>query len=115
MGSPNIYANGLNLAGTVFQNGPATLQLAGSTYLSGVVQWLDTIGGNDSNAGTKPELPVKTIAQAVTNSAANGVIVVGEGSSESIAAGQVFTLAGLRCGLCWESQPDAAHKDDLIA
>lgn len=100
MASPNIYSSGLNLAGTVFANGPATLQLSGATYLSGAVQWLDTINGNNANAGTLPELPVKTLAQAVTNSATNGIIVVGEGSSESIAAGQVISLAGLKLFGC---------------
>lgn len=95
MASPNNYPNGLNLAGTVFANGPATLQLAGPAYLSGSVQWLDTINGNDANAGSLPELPVKTLAQAVTNSAANGVIVIGAGSSESLSSSQTIALAGL--------------------
>lgn len=95
MASPNIFQSGLNLAGTVFANGPTTLQLAGQTYLSGSVQWLDTISGNNANAGTLPELPVATLAQAVTNSAANGVIVIGAGSSESLAGSQSIALAGL--------------------
>ena len=95
MASPNIYSSGLNLAGTVFANGPSTLQLAGATYLSGLVQWLDTINGDDSNAGSLPELPVKTLAQAITNSAANGVIVIGAGSSESLASSQTIAVAGL--------------------
>lgn len=95
MASPNPYPNGLNLAGTVFQNGPATLQLDGATYLSGAVQWLDTIDGDNANAGTRPELPVATFAQAVTNSAANGVIIIGEGSSESLGVSQTINLAGL--------------------
>jgi len=95
MASPNIYSSGLNLAGTVFANGPATLQLDGATYLSGAVQWLDTISGSNANAGTLPELPVATLAQAVTNSAANGVIVIGAGSSEDLAASQAISLTGL--------------------
>jgi len=100
MGSPNIYSAGLNLAGTVFANGPTTLQLDGPTYLSGLVQWLDTINGNNANAGTHPEQPVKTLAQAVTNSAANGIIIIGAGSSESLTdsgggVGQALALAGL--------------------
>lgn len=95
MASPNIFQAGLNLAGTVFANGPTTLQLDGATYLSGLVQWLDTINGNDANAGSLPELPVKTLAQAVTNSAANGVIVIGAGSSESLSSSQALSVAGL--------------------
>jgi hypothetical protein len=95
MASPNDYPGGLNLAGTVFQNGPATLQLDGRVYLSGLVQWLDTINGNNANAGNKPELPVATLAQAVTNSATDGVIIIGEGSSESLVASQVLGVVGL--------------------
>ncbi len=95
MASPNIYPNGLNLAGTVFQNGPETLQLDGPTYLAGGIQWVDTISGSNVNAGTLPELPVQTLAQAVTNSAANGTIVIGEGSAESLAGSQTLNLAGL--------------------
>lgn len=95
MASPNIYAGGLNLAGTVFANGPATLQLGGPVYFSGGIQWVDTISGSNAYAGTLPELPVATIAQAVTNSAANGAIIIGAGSSESLGASQAFALAGL--------------------
>jgi len=100
MASPIVYSGGLNLTGTVFQNGPSLLQLA-PTYLVGAVQWVDTIGGNNANAGTEPELPVKTLAQAVTNSAANGLIVIGEGSTETLSGSQSLVLAGLQiigCG-----------------
>lgn len=95
MASPNIYPGGLNLAGTVFANGPATLQRDGAVYLAGAVQWLDTISGNDASAGTEPELPVKTLAQAVTNSTTNGVIIIGAGSAESLAASQSLAIANL--------------------
>lgn len=95
MASPHTYLNGLNLAGTVFANGPETLQRAGATFFSGGIQWLDTISGNNANAGSLPELPVATLAQAVTNSAANGIIVIGAGSSESLGASQSLALAGL--------------------
>lgn len=95
MASPNNYPSGLNLAGTVFENGPETLQRSGAVYFSGGIQWVDTIGGNNANAGTLPNLPVATIAQAITNSAANGVIIVGEGSAESISATQTIALANV--------------------
>src|SRR6185295_16934018 len=94
MASPNVYGGGLNLAGTVFRNGPSVLQLA-PAYFSGAIQWLDTISGNNANAGTEPELPVATLAQAVTNSAANGLIIIGEGSTETLGSSQVINLAGL--------------------
>lgn len=96
MASPNIYSSGLNLAGTVFANGPATLQLSGAVYLSGGIQFVDTTGGgSNANAGTLPELPVATLAQAVTNSSANGIIVIGAGSSESLSGSQSLALANL--------------------
>lgn len=96
MASPKIYQSGLNLAGTVFANGPATLQLGGPVYFSGAIQWVDTIDGDDANAGDKPELPVATLSQAITNSASNGIIVVGQGSSESISVG---LTTGAKLGL----------------
>lgn len=95
MASPNIWPGGLNLAGTVFANGPATLQRGGPVYFSGGIQWLDTISGSNANAGTLPELPVATMAQAVTNSSANGAIIVGAGSAESLTGSQGFALANL--------------------
>jgi hypothetical protein len=103
MASPNVYSGGLNLTGTVFAGGPSLATL-GPVYLSGLVQWLDTINGNDSNAGSTPELPVKTILQAATNFAAapNGVIVIGQGSQESIAVSQTNLPAGVMvmgCGI----------------
>ncbi len=95
MASPNIWPGGLNLAGTVFANGPETLQRGGPVYFSGGIQWVDTISGNNANAGTLPELPVATLAQAVTNSSNNGAIIIGAGSSESLTGSQAFALTGL--------------------
>lgn len=59
------------------------------------MQWLDTVDGDNSNAGTNPELPVATLAQAVTNSAAQGLIIIGNTSSESLGSAQTLNLAGL--------------------
>lgn len=59
------------------------------------MQWLDTVNGNNANAGTERELPVATLAQAVTNSAANGIIVIESGSAESLTGAQALSLAGL--------------------
>lgn len=102
MASPNIYVNGLNLAGTVFANGPATLVRGGGVFFSGAIQWLSSTTGNNANAGTLPELPVATLAQAVTNSAANGIIVIGAGHTENLSGSQALALANLSifgCGL----------------
>jgi hypothetical protein len=94
LASPVNWTAGFNLAGTVFDGGPALLELAPS-YLSGGVQWVDTIGGSNVNVGDNPELPVQTLAQAVTNSAANGLIVIGQGSAEAPTGSQSVALAGL--------------------
>jgi hypothetical protein len=99
MASPTIYSSGFNFTGTVFAGGPSVAQLLPS-YISGAVQWLDTIGGNNANSGAVPELPVKTLAQAITNSAANGLIVIGQGSSETIASQLTPSLAGLTVWGC---------------
>lgn len=99
MASPNLYSSGFNFTGTVFSGGPSVAQLAPS-MLSGLVQWVDTIGGNNSNSGATPELPVKSLATAITNSAANGLIVIGSGSSELISSQLTPSLAGLAVWGC---------------
>lgn len=88
MASPNSYPNGL--AGT----GPS-LATYTNDYFSGVVYWLDTVNGNDSNAGTDRELPVKTLAQAYTNASAGDTIVIEAGSSESLSGSQTLGKAFL--------------------
>lgn len=100
MASPNVFQNGLSLAGTNFYQGTIASYLP--DYFSGTVRWLDTVLGNDANAGTLPQLPTKTLAQTVTNSSASDIIVIAAGSSESLLASQTFSLAGLTvigCGL----------------
>jgi hypothetical protein len=103
MASPNVYSGGFNLTGTVFENGPALLQLS-PAYLSANVQWVDTINGSNANAGTTPELPVKGVAQAITNisSTPNQLIIIGEGSTETLSGSQAFSTAGtyiIGCGV----------------
>lgn len=88
MASPNLWPAGLG--GT----GAEIAEIAGD-YFSGSVQWLDTVLGNNSNAGTERELPVATLAQAVTNSAANGIIAIEAGSYEALTGAQTLNLAGL--------------------
>lgn len=97
MASPNIYQGGLLKSGTVFASGPATLTGGLPTYFSGAIQWLCSAatGASDANAGNLPELPVATLAQAVTNSAANGIIVIGAGHTESLSGSQSLALANL--------------------
>ena len=100
MASPFSWPGGLNLTGTVFSDGPDVAELE-DDYFSGNIQFLDTISGNDANSGLLPELPVKTLAQAVANSAANGVLLIGKSSAESLTGAQALGLAGLHvigCG-----------------
>jgi hypothetical protein len=93
MASPNAWSGGLNLTGTPFDGGPSVLELLPS-YFSGAIQFLDDSGDN-ANAGTNPEQPVATLAQAVTNSAANGLIIVGQNHAESLSGSQAFATAGI--------------------
>lgn len=97
MASPNIWPGGLNLAGTVFADGPETLQHDGAVYLSDGIQWLSSTTGSNGNVGNQPELPVATLAQAITNFGVNtnGVIVVGSGHTESLSGSQAMSLANL--------------------
>lgn len=88
MASPNSWPAGL--AGTGFELATAT-----NDYFSGAVYWLDTVNGNDGNAGTERELPVKTLLQAYTNASAGDTIVIEAGSYESIGTSQAFAKAGL--------------------
>lgn len=100
MASPNIWPGGLNLSGTVFSGGGTAAALT-DDYFSGAIQFLDTINGSDGNSGSQPELPVKTLARAVVNSAANGIILIGQGSAETLLGAQTFLNAGQRiigCG-----------------
>lgn len=88
MASPVSWPAGL--AGTGYELATVT-----NDYFSGSTQWLDTVNGSNANAGTERELPVATLAQAVTNSAANGLIVIEAGSAESLSGSQSLSLAGL--------------------
>lgn len=110
MASPNTYLGGLNLAGTVFADGPTTLQREGAVFLSGAVQWVDTIDGDNANAGTLPELPVATLAQAVTNSTTGGVIVIGAGSSETLTGSQSLSIANLSIFGCGTGSSRPRYK-----
>lgn len=65
--------------------------------LSGSVHWVDSVAGNDANAGTK-ELPLATLAQAITNAtASNGdVIVIKAGHTETLTSTVTISKAGLK-------------------
>lgn len=65
--------------------------------ITGAVIWVDSVLGNDANAGTK-ELPLATLAQAVTNAtASNGdIIVLKAGHTETLTSTITISKAGLK-------------------
>jgi hypothetical protein len=94
MASPNIFPNGLARSGTNFDGGADLVDFTGC-YFSGGIQWLDTVNGNNSNSGSFPNLPVQTLAQAVTNVSAGGLIVIAKNSTFSLGSSQSFAKAFL--------------------
>ena len=87
MATPTIWTAGL--AGTGVDTATALPLICNAPVI-----WVSA-SGNDANAGTDPELPLLTIAQAVTNASANSVIAIAAGYTASISAQTVGT-AGLR-------------------
>lgn len=64
---------------------------------SGVVHWVHSGTGNDANPGTY-ELPLATLAQAVTNAtASNGdIVVLKSGHAETLTSAVVLSKAGVK-------------------
>lgn len=89
MASAQVW--GLGLAGS----GVATATLY-PDYLASSVIWVNFTSGSDANAGTEPELPVKTIAQAVTNASAGSTINIVAGNLEPLTAQVAVNKAALR-------------------
>ena len=89
----------------IYENGVVSSTAGGDDFLSndvfitGDVQWVDSVNGNDANAGTE-ELPVASIAQSITNSTANNgdIVIVKSGHTETIGTGETITMskAGVR-------------------
>jgi hypothetical protein len=60
----------------------------------GTVIFVAASGGSDANAGTSPNLPMATIAAAITAAGAGGTIVLGPGTHTSdVSAGGLVPLA----------------------
>lgn len=89
MASPIVW--GLGFAGSGIDTASVL-----PVYTSAATVWLNSNGGSDANAGTEPELPVATIAQAITNVAAGGVICIAAGHAQSIVGTQAIAKAGVR-------------------
>lgn len=92
-----------------FENGITSTSAGGSTFISsdihvtGGVRWVDSVNGNDSNAGTE-DLPLATLEAAITAStSANGdIIIVKAGHSQtvtsSISITKILRIYGLGSG-----------------
>lgn len=88
MASPNIFPNGLGGAT------PGGLSSLAELYCSGTVRYVHS-SGSDSYAGTERVRPLATIQQANTLSAANDIIVLLAGHTQSITTQVNFTQTGL--------------------
>ncbi len=71
--------------------------LDGEIITTGVVIWVDSVAGNDSNAGTK-EAPLATLAAAHSAAtAANGdIIVIKSGHTETLTSSITISKAGTK-------------------
>jgi len=87
LASPNIYPNG---AGGASGDRFAT---DAPLYSSGLVYYLHSGTGSDSNSGLEREKPLATIGQAITNTSAGDIIIALSGHSESLAAQVPFAKA----------------------
>lgn len=66
-------------------------------FVTGAVHWVDSVNGNDANAGTFEE-PLATLAQAITNATANNgdVIICKSGHTETVGSTITVSKAGLK-------------------
>ena len=89
MASPLVWPGGLGGTGV-------DTATAENCFFSANVIWLNSSGGNDSNAGTEPELPKLTLASAAAAVAADGIIAIASGHTETIASTVTIASAGVR-------------------
>lgn len=89
MASPITWPGGFG--GTGVDTATAT-----NNFCSAATIWLDSTSGSDSNAGTEAELPKATLASAVSVAAADSVICVASGHTETVSSAVTLSLAGLR-------------------
>jgi len=89
MASPIFFGQGL--AGT----GIDTATLLPDLFAVNTI-WVNSAGGSDANAGTEPELPVATLAQAITNASAGSCIAIAATHIQTISVALAANKAGLR-------------------
>lgn len=87
-----------------FENGIVPASAGGSTDLTsdimttGVVYYVNSVSGNDANAGTNRNSPKATLASAYTAATANNgdIIILESTHAETLTGSQSFSKAGVR-------------------
>lgn len=89
--------------GLIFENGLVAATLGADTFISddliitGDVIYVDSVNGDNANAGTDAE-PLETLTQAITNATANNgdVIIIKASHSETLSGSVALNKAGLK-------------------
>jgi len=86
------YENGI--VGTT-EDGDAII--TSDIFVTGSVYWVDSVSGNDANAGTNRNLPKATLESAITAATANNgdLIILEEGHAETSASSIALSKAGI--------------------
>lgn len=87
----------------VYENGLVSTTSGGDAFIyndiiiTGTVIWVDSVNGNNANAGNE-ETPLATLAQAITNATANNgdIIVIKSGHTEQVGTTITLSKAGLK-------------------
>lgn len=92
---------------TFFENGIVSSATSADTfikedvYMTGAIRWVDSVTGNSGNPGTEL-LPLDTLANAVTASAASGndIIIIKAGHTETVGSAITIDKASLKIFGC---------------
>jgi len=87
-----------------YENGIVSSSAGGDTdlgtdiFVTGDVFWVDSVNGNDSNAGTNRTAPKATLSSAISAAAANNgdLIILEANHSETLTSSLTISTAGLR-------------------
>lgn len=87
------YENGI-----VGSSEGGSAEIASDIFVTGAVYWVDSVDGNDSNAGTNRNSPKATLASAYSSATANNgdIIIIESGHSESLGSSVTLSKAGVR-------------------
>lgn len=86
-----------------YENGIVATTAGGSTdiatdiFVTGVVYWVDSVNGNDGNAGTDRNAPKATLASALSAATANNgdIIILEANHAETLSGAVAISKAGL--------------------